>query len=572
MFRTLSAALLATVMILPTGAQSEGLAGAYLAARQASFYSDYQQAADWYARAIVRDPSNPVLLENTLTALIGLGDFDTAITTATAMRDAGFDTQQTSIVTVSDLGAIQEYEALIEIYERSVNIGPLVDGLVVAWAQVGAGQMTVALEGFDAVAAETSTRAFGLYHKALALALVGDYESADAILSGKAAGALPATINGILTHAEVLSQLERNADALELLDSVFGRSSDPILTQMRQRLEAEETLPISVVTNATEGLSEVFFSVAGVLENEASAGYALLFSRSAQHLNPDNVAAMLLSAALLEELEQYDLANAAYDRVPRSHPSFHEAEIGRADTLRKAGNEEAAIEALKQLSETRFDLPVVHTALGDALRAMERFDEAATAYDNAIALFGEPQPSHWGAYYTRGITFDRLDRWEEAEADFRFALELAPGQPYVLNYLGYSLVEKRQNLSEALEMIEQAVAARPNDGYVTDSLGWVFYRLGRYEEAVVHMERAAELEPVDPVVSDHFGDVLWAVGREREAEFQWRRALSFVDPTEVDGEADPDRIRRKIEVGLDVVLEEEGAAALIVAGENGSDG
>ena len=117
-------------------------------------------------------------------------------------------------------------------------------------------------------------------------------------------------------------------------------------------------------------------------------------------------------------------------------------------------------------------------------------------------------------------------------------------------------------LDEALEMIERAVEARPNDGYITDSLGWVLYRLGRYEESVSHMERAAELTPVDPIVNDHLGDVYWAVGRRREAEFQWNRAMSF-DPEEEDGE----RIRRKLAVGLDLVLEEEGAEPISVAND-----
>ncbi|MCW8842854.1 MAG: tetratricopeptide repeat protein, partial [Rhodobacteraceae bacterium] len=136
-----------------------------------------------------------------------------------------------------------------------------------------------------------------------------------------------------------------------------------------------------------------------------------------------------------------------------------------------------------------------------------------------------------------------------------------------LNYLGYTLVEKEKNLDEALDMIERAVAARPDSGYIMDSLGWVLYRLGRYEEAVGHMERAAELEPIDPVVNDHLGDVYWAVGRYIEAEFQWKRALSFVDE-ESAAEAKPDRIRRKLEVGLDTVLAEEGAAPLKVANED----
>ena len=114
-------------------------------------------------------------------------------------------------------------------------------------------------------------------------------------------------------------------------------------------------------------------------------------------------------------------------------------------------------------------------------------------------------------------------------------------------------------------MIERAVAARPDSGFIVDSLGWVLYRMGKFDEAVAHMERAVELMPVDPVVNDHLGDVYWAVGRAREAEFQWKRALSFIDPEDTDGEADPERIRRKLEVGLDAVLAEEGAQPLKVA-------
>ena len=168
----------------------------------------------------------------------------------------------------------------------------------------------------------------------------------------------------------------------------------------------------------------------------------------------------------------------------------------------------------------------------------------------------EPGPQHWAFYYARAIARERQNHWPDAEADFRFALKLFPDQPLVLNYLGYSLVEKQQNLPEAQAMIEKAVAQRPDDGYITDSLAWVLYRVGKFEEAVEPMERAVELLPVDPVLNDHLGDVLWMVGRKREAEFQWKRSLSF-GPDEPGAE----RIRHKLDVGLDVVLAEEAATA-----------
>jgi Flp pilus assembly protein TadD len=153
---------------------------------------------------------------------------------------------------------------------------------------------------------------------------------------------------------------------------------------------------------------------------------------------------------------------------------------------------------------------------------------------------------------------------DQAEADFRASLALRPDHPSVLNYLGYSLVEKQIKLDEALDMIERAVAAEPENGAIVDSLVWVLYRLGQYDEAIGHMERAASLEPVDPIINDHLGDVLWAVGRKTEARFQWQRALSF-EPEEEDAV----RIRRKLEVGLDLVLEEEGAEPLSVASDDG---
>jgi len=272
-----------------------------------------------------------------------------------------------------------------------------------------------------------------------------------------------------------------------------------------------------------------------------------------------------MSAELLETLERYELATEVYKSVPRDHPSFTAAEMGRAESLRRAEKTDAAIEVLEQLRVSHPELPLVHVSAGDLYRQNERYEDAIAAYDQAISLYDSRGTEQWFVHYARAISYERLGIWEQAETDFRKALELNPDHPQVLNYLGYSLVEKQIKLDEALSMIERAVERQPDSGYIVDSLGWVLYRLGNYDEAIVHMERAAELMPVDPVVNDHLGDVLWAVGRHTEAEFQWKRALSFVDEDKPSPDIDPDRIRRKLEVGLDVVLEEEGAPPLEVA-------
>ena len=160
---------------------------------------------------------------------------------------------------------------------------------------------------------------------------------------------------------------------------------------------------------------------------------------------------------------------------------------------------------------------------------------------------------------------DRLGNWQLGLRDFDRALLLSPNQFQVLNYVGYSLVERGERLEEALSMIERAVAAQPKAGHIIDSLGWAQFRLGYYSDAVVHMERAVELMATDPVVNNHLGDVYWAVGRKTEARFQWRRALSFVTDATGAETINPMRTQRKLKIGLDAVLVEEGAPPLKVA-------
>ena len=190
--------------------------------------------------------------------------------------------------------------------------------------------------------------------------------------------------------------------------------------------------------------------------------------------------------------------------------------------------------------------------LGDVYSGEKLYRNANKAYTVAIDLLEKENGAQWFLYYARGVSYERLDEWEKAEVDFRKALELSPNQPSTLNYLGYSLIEKGIKLDEAQDLIERAVKGRPNDGFITDSLGWLLYRIGKFDEAVGPMERAAELMPTDPVINDQLGDVYWKVGRSREARFQWSRALSF-EPEEKDAT----RIRRKLDVGLDAVLTAE---------------
>ncbi|MGL4319502.1 MAG: tetratricopeptide repeat protein [Paracoccaceae bacterium] len=554
--RPFPARLLASVALtlgLAAPLQAQENPGAYLAARSAALDRNYAEAAVWFGLALEDDPENIGLLEGVLQSRLGLGDFAGAAAVGEKLIAAGQPGQGAPLalmVTRADAG---DFDAILA-DTSGAGVRALYDQLTKAWAEVGKGRMTEALARFDEITKSPGLEAFGLYHRALALASVGDYEGAEAILSGKTNGPINLMQRGVLAHVQILSQLERNPDALALLDKVFGTEPDQAIDALRARLRAGEPIPYDITRNAKDGLSEVMFTIAGALNAEADDTFTLIYARAAAHLRPDNIEAVLLVAALLDNLGQFDLAAGTYAEIPATDPAYFVAEIGRANALYRAGKPEASLEALQALSRSNADVVAVHMALADSLRRAERFAEAVVSYDAALALIPTPLPVHWPIFYSRGVSHERTGNWPAAEADFRMALKLNPEQPQVLNYLGYSFVDRGENLTEALALIEKAVALDPEAGYIIDSLAWAYYRLGRYGDAVAPMEKASLLEPVDPVVTDHLGDVYWAVGRTLEANFQWRRALSF-NPTEKDAI----RIRRKLEVGLDVVRAEEGA-------------
>lgn len=544
-----------------------GVAGPYLAARQASENADYAAAANYYAKALAHDAKNPGLMEATVLSDVALGDFARAVPVAKALEADGGHSQIATLVVLADTLKQGDYAGALKMIAAGKGAGPLVDGLASAWAQVGEGKMSEALVSFDKLSKTAGLKAFALYHKALAMASVGDFEGAEKILSGDAGTSLRLTRRGLIARAEVLSQLDRNKEALKLIDDRFGTGPDPGLDPLRQRLAAGQTLPFDAVRNAGDGLSEVFLSVAAALKGEAADSYTLIYSRIAEYLRPDNGDAILVSAELLDAQKQYGLAIAAYDKMPRSNPDYFAGQVGRAQALYSEGKIDAGIAAMKGLVAAHPEQVDAQIALADLLRRQSRYAEAIPVYDAAINLIKQPKTSDWSVFYMRGICHERVGDWTKAEADLHEALKLKPNQPEVLNYLGYGMVQRGEKLDEALGMLQRAVASRPGDGYIVDSLSWAYFRLGEYKKALPIAERASQLMPLDAVVTDHLGDVYWAVGRRVEARYQWHRALSF-NPTPKDAA----RIKRKLAVGLDSVLKEEGAPPLkpIKTVENGN--
>ena len=458
-------------------ASADGLAGSYLAGRAATFESDFSVAADYYTRALVRDPANPLLMENVVFAHLAQGEMQKAIPVAERLWQANLRSQAANIVMAGGFALADDFQAILDRDLDTRAIHPLVDGLIEAWAQMGIGSVDKAIAVFDRIAEEEALRPFAAYHKALALASAGNYGGAEALFAENNGQLTRLSRRSALARIEIQSQLGAFDMALATLNDSFGAGSDPALDQMRARLEAEEPLGFSIASTARDGIAEVFFTLAAVMNGEAANDFVLMYARVAAELSPSHVDAVLLSAELLDQLGRYELSIATYKQVPSDHPEYYAAEMGRAEALRRAAKPDAAAEVLERLIGDFPTLPQISISLGDLLRQQEDYAGAVTAYDSALTHMSEDSGSRWFLHYARGISHERLKDWPKAEADFRASLELRPDSPQVLNYLGYSLIEKEdspEKLDEALGMIERAVAAQPNSGYIVDSLGWVF--------------------------------------------------------------------------------------------------
>ena len=546
-FQTL--VLFLAVSIAEKGSASSG---AYLAGRQAISDHNFVTASEFQTKSVSADSSNSKLLEGLMISFIAQGSVDKAISIAEVYQDNGNLSQISQMILSASLIKDGRTEAFLSFIKDASKITPILKDLLSAWVLMGLNDEVNANRIFDKTAKVQGMEQFANFHRAMSQLAAGKFDQALKTFSLIHSDKGNPTRRSVISHAKILLSQSKFKEAQSLLEKWFGPTFDPEIEEIFLNATNEKVYPKTSFSNTNIAVADVFHSIANLIRKEADPTFTLIYSRLAEYLDANHIDSILMTAELLVELQQYNLAIKEHEKLSNSQPQYFASELGRAEALRSSGKEEAAIEVLAALTRQFPNSANGFSILGNHYRRLEAYDRAEVAYKEAIKLYQAKGEAGWFLYYVRGITRERLNLWGLAEKDFRKALSLNPTQPQVLNYLGYSLIEKNTKLDEALDMIERAVKESPDSGYIVDSLGWGYYKLGEYEKAVPNLEKAAELMPVDPIVNDHLGDVYWMVGRKTEAEFQWRRALSF-DPEEDEIK----RIKKKLKVGLTQVLIDE---------------
>ena len=596
--RSVSAlAVLAALAGCASAPREPSLAGQYLAGRFAASSNSVGDAAAAFADGSAIAPGESELLKGALFFYLADGDIESAavyarrILAAKPLAPAGEATTDDAASadatkvkagdpSAPDDAAADEGLAHVTLAAEALKRGRLEDArahlsgsmespflesiafLMDVWIEKGLSGPEAALAKIDNPDPRLFA-GFNTLHRALLSEEAGRIDAARASYQ-----AAVFSFGGPVGRAAYGAFLERAGDeaAARSYYEILAADSGPwrrAAAQAYQRLERGAPTKAFAQTTPAEGAAIAFFSIGGAFVEHAvveraraiKAGFTvgappldlpLALAQIALYLDPDRVEARQLVGMILDGYEDYEAARAVLEPIPPSSPQYEQARVGIASGYVATGDGGEAARVLRNAIRHDRDSVELKWMLGNLYAGQGEHGRAVEAYSGVIKTLGKnPSDDAWRYYVARGGSLLEMGRWPEAEADLKRAVEIAPGEPTALNYLGYSWAERGVNLEEAFRLIEKAVELQPESGAIIDSLGWAHFQLGRYDDAVGHLEEAVRLEPGDPTITDHLGDVYWRLGRETEARYQWRRALTLDPPEKLKAS-----VEQKIERGL----------------------
>ena len=506
--------------------------GAYLAARIAEGDNDLDSAIAYYKQALAFNPSDTGLQQSLMLSLIAQGRFDESLVYADKLKEVPDVERFSRLALAVDSFHKKDFTKAQYWLKLSLesDLDRLISGVMSGWAQQGAGEPADAMVSIDKLQGPDWFGLFKSFHRALIADASNMPEKAEAIYAATmqdttAGGAAPETwMRNAQAYASFLARKGDKDKAVSVLDQAEAFSPGKLeIVALRNRIAKGDKIE-PFVSGPSDGASEILLDLATALNRGGGEPFVRLYLQYALALRPDSDAALVQLAAVAEQLKDGEGAIALYRRIPDSSPLKELSDLQLGLNLADLDRHDEAITHLKAFVDAHPDDMRAYLALGGVYSSKDDFRSAANLYDKAVEVLKTPTAANWNIFYQRGIAYERLKEWPKAEPNFRKALELQPDQPQVLNYLGYSWVDMNTNLKEGLAMIQKAVDLRPSDGYIVDSLGWAYFRMGRFDDSVREMERAVSLKPEDPVLNDHLGDAYWRVGRKLEATFQWNQA------------------------------------------------
>lgn len=522
------------------------LSGNYLAARFAQRQQDWA-AAQHYMNAVVSyDETNSRLTERAFLLSLGAGEYASARRLAEKIvEDPQGAIEPALIFMASDALARDEFKLAQDYIDRlpEDGFGQYTKPLITAWALVGQGKRDEAIAHLLAHSAENDPT-YNL-HVGMMYDMAGDTEQAEKYFTVAMQDSL--TLHNALLLANFFERSGDSATAHRIQDGlgdIYANLNSDAKSAAKDGLRTRR---------AADGAAVAMFELATMLFERRSYDSAQVYGRLVQVLSPQSSFGALMIGDIASINEHYPEAVEAYNTIDKKSPLYLLSRMRVAEVYESADHPEAATQLLRELAAMPQARTQALTAIGDMHRRREEFVQAIAAYDEALAGVDEPSANHWAIVYARGMSLERTNDWDRAEKDLLLALTFQPDNPMILNYIGYSWVDKNVHLEKALGFIRRAVALRPDDGYILDSYGWAYYRLGDMGQAVHWLEKSVALVPDDSTILDHLADAYWQTGRHAEARYKWQRARELSKDSDFRSV-----VERKIQRGI-----ESSATALV---------
>ena len=523
-----------------------GVSGKYLVAVEAAGKNDFNKASKNYLALLKRGVSETLVIQDALLFSVLANDQKSAFELSEFVEEQGLQIPTAGLISLVKLYQNKQFDKVPGLLFRNQERFPkFLTTLVRGWIEIETGSFEKGIELFNSL--NGASHYLGLYNCAVAYAIEGDFQNALPYLKLLEGKKIKFDAIQLQTLAEIYSNNNQNDKAIELLLSQTQSQNSSVFEKVIFNLKTGKRLEFIALSSSLDALANIFYLMGST--NDSSKTNPIISSfyiQLAEFLSKDKDYYNIRLAETFADIQAFNYSMDRFNRVTSGSKFYLIAQLGISDILVREAKVDAARSVLENLLNEGYKEFVIFDSLADIFRTKEDYLKAIYYYDTALKTINkEDRNKKWSTVFVRGICYDQSGNWLKAKVDLKNALELSPNHPEILNYFGYSLIERNENLEEALGMIKNAVSQRPDSGYIVDSLGWGLFRLGQYKEAIVPMERAILLEPHDPIVNDHLGDVLWMNGRRREATFQWQRAI-FFGPTS-DNEK---KIRKKLRFGI----------------------
>lgn len=519
--------------------QGRNLSGRYLSSQFAQRHHDWAKAEQYLGEVLTQIPDDIKLTKRAMYLAMGSGEVDDALKYARNLDKLEKNNSLSMLFLAVGHFKKQEYKSANILIQKisEDTLSKFVIQLLRSWSLAAINENSTK---------ELNSNTIHVHHAILIADYLKDYGQIESLLQ-KALDSTNPNPRDLERIGDIYAHIGRTNEAINIYEKLAAQQDEDStakkkITELKSGKKPSYFEPI---TQPEHGVALTLYDMAHLLYQERSDENARVFAHMATYLNPDLTDAKLLLAEINARHNRYDEAIRFYTNISPDSERFMDAQRRAADLLEDNNRKEEALALLENLSATYGDIKSI-IRIGDIHRRSDDYKSALIYYNKAAKALGPKIPDeYWRLLYVRGMSNERAGNWHQAENDLKAALKIKPDNPFIMNYLGYSWADRGINLDESLKLIKSAVLQKPSDGYITDSLGWVFVRMKRYEEAAPYLEKAVELLPYDPVINDHLGDAYWLVGRKLEAKFQWERAKNHSDD-----EALIEELRIKISQGI----------------------